>query len=571
MASSEEFKAQLKAGKIVDALATALSQAVELEITTWVASSSDPDVEASSSAANFGKPGYRLRTRINLIEGKIDNEIGNQFIGNGPYRELQQFHQEQVTDSPNIIQNNLNSLQKLFGILVKLRQPSPDVPAIEPSESSGDIGSVLPPADRVVERTIELSESTASSSIPSPPATTHDSLPSADIGGVASIPLVETPPFPAAPVTNLAPSGLGMDEDWEDLIIEDEHSPTAPATHLDSSSGFDNNWVDLGDEQPTPVPTQPSSEWETDESWEEIEEQPTPAPIQPSSEWETDEDWGDLEEAPLEPSSGTTSPSLEFSNLTDDNSSAKTSEFLEFSNLENDEWEEPIQPDAASSSSLDLKTDEEWPTAEPIVPIPTANGYSWDMGIEEHWQKFEVEELELHATTSEEISLEPTSAVAELEGLDDPLDDLISLESQLNQSSEYDLLLEDFDEEPFAQTNPSRIAEIDANAAYDDSLTDLFGESVPGETLHKPSTESLPTRADAMLETQTPAAESYSMEDTLFSDTPFDETIPSGDEIDLLAAFDDEDLTTARDSRLPAPPPLPQNQSKNQSNEKQGG
>jgi hypothetical protein len=38
MASSDDFREQLKAGNITEALALALSKAVELKITTWVAS-----------------------------------------------------------------------------------------------------------------------------------------------------------------------------------------------------------------------------------------------------------------------------------------------------------------------------------------------------------------------------------------------------------------------------------------------------------------------------------------------------------------------------------------------------
>ncbi len=77
MAASDDFKEQLKAGKIVEALALALSEAIELQVTTWVSSDQETDI----------KPGQRLRTRINLLEGDIENEIGKQFIGNSPYRE----------------------------------------------------------------------------------------------------------------------------------------------------------------------------------------------------------------------------------------------------------------------------------------------------------------------------------------------------------------------------------------------------------------------------------------------------------------------------------------------------
>lgn len=47
MASSDDFKEQLKAGKIVEALALALGKDAELEITTWVSSSEDSDAKVS--------------------------------------------------------------------------------------------------------------------------------------------------------------------------------------------------------------------------------------------------------------------------------------------------------------------------------------------------------------------------------------------------------------------------------------------------------------------------------------------------------------------------------------------
>lgn len=116
MAISDEFKAQLKAGKIVDALTLALGEAIELEITTWVSSSNTSDAPILEAREQI--PGDRkMRTRINIVDGDIDNEVGAQFIGNGPYTELRQFHMEQVQEGRQIIQNNLESLHHLFTVL----------------------------------------------------------------------------------------------------------------------------------------------------------------------------------------------------------------------------------------------------------------------------------------------------------------------------------------------------------------------------------------------------------------------------------------------------------------------
>ncbi|NES80423.1 MAG: hypothetical protein F6K10_02635, partial [Moorea sp. SIO2B7] len=120
MASSEDFKEALRAGKLTEAFVMAMSKATELNIITWVASSEEQLLPSAKVAS--AKPGYRMRTRLNLVEGSIDNEIGDQFIGSGPYQELRQFHLEQVVRGTQAIKNNLDSLNKLFRLLAVLQQ-----------------------------------------------------------------------------------------------------------------------------------------------------------------------------------------------------------------------------------------------------------------------------------------------------------------------------------------------------------------------------------------------------------------------------------------------------------------
>jgi hypothetical protein len=141
MATSDEFKEQLKAGRIVDALTLALGEAVELEITTWVSSGNSD----ARPLAETGQPpaGYRMRTRINIVDGDIDNEIGTQFIGNGPYTELRQFHMEQVQEGRHIIQQNLENLQQLFTVLTNTLSRLP-----QSSRRQEDGNYVLPPASQ---------------------------------------------------------------------------------------------------------------------------------------------------------------------------------------------------------------------------------------------------------------------------------------------------------------------------------------------------------------------------------------------------------------------------------------
>lgn len=141
MAISDDFKEKLRTGKIVDALTLALGEAVELEITTWVCSSNSDD---NTSVLTYQPASdCRMRTRINIVDGDIDNEIGSQFIGNGPYTELRQFHMEQVHEGREIIQQNLENLQQIFTVLTstlsKLQKTS---------HRSGSETSVLPPSSQ---------------------------------------------------------------------------------------------------------------------------------------------------------------------------------------------------------------------------------------------------------------------------------------------------------------------------------------------------------------------------------------------------------------------------------------
>ncbi|AFZ19870.1 hypothetical protein [Allocoleopsis franciscana] len=140
MAISDDFKEQLKAGRIVDALTLALGEAVELEITTWVSSSKNSETNTQAETAK-PTPDSRMRTRLNIVDGAIDNEVGSRFIGNGPYTELREFHMEQVQQGRQIIQHNLENLQQLFTVLTHTLTHLPSA-----SRRLADGNSVLPPS-----------------------------------------------------------------------------------------------------------------------------------------------------------------------------------------------------------------------------------------------------------------------------------------------------------------------------------------------------------------------------------------------------------------------------------------
>jgi hypothetical protein len=117
MATSDEFKRHVKAGNLSEALKMALSEVIELKITTWVMPTTEDDLGDSSSNASQAKPGYRMMTRINIVDGDIDNEVGSQFLSSGPYSELREFHLNQVQKGREIINRNLQVLKDLFGTL----------------------------------------------------------------------------------------------------------------------------------------------------------------------------------------------------------------------------------------------------------------------------------------------------------------------------------------------------------------------------------------------------------------------------------------------------------------------
>lgn len=110
----------LDPNRIIDAIKSAIAEVVELEITTWVEEPSTQSEEAVTNIPKVAKPGNRIYTKINLISGDIENEVGSQFLAGGPYAELLNFHLVQVKDSREIMQKNIESVQKIYKILMEM-------------------------------------------------------------------------------------------------------------------------------------------------------------------------------------------------------------------------------------------------------------------------------------------------------------------------------------------------------------------------------------------------------------------------------------------------------------------
>lgn len=114
MPSSKDFKQAIKEGRIRDAFVLAISQAPELQITTWIASA-----ETAKTSPESGK---FLRTEINLVEGEITNKIGGKIIEDHLYRKAQNFHTQQVSQGHQAISHNLESLQQILRLATILQK-----------------------------------------------------------------------------------------------------------------------------------------------------------------------------------------------------------------------------------------------------------------------------------------------------------------------------------------------------------------------------------------------------------------------------------------------------------------
>ena len=117
MASSKEFKQAVREGRLNDAFVIAMGNAPELHITTWIASAED-----NQDLNSQPRSGECLRTHVNLVEGEIINEIGEQLIEDSLYSTLQQFHIQQVTQGHQTISQNLQSIQQMFRLLAILQK-----------------------------------------------------------------------------------------------------------------------------------------------------------------------------------------------------------------------------------------------------------------------------------------------------------------------------------------------------------------------------------------------------------------------------------------------------------------
>lgn len=109
-----------------EALMAVFADLVHLEIVTWVAHDGDQS----------HRPGNRLRTEINLIDGDIENELGADFLADSPYAELRHFHEAQVLRGGETIANNLKTLVEVGEKISNLLRREAVVPQSQDSRDS---------------------------------------------------------------------------------------------------------------------------------------------------------------------------------------------------------------------------------------------------------------------------------------------------------------------------------------------------------------------------------------------------------------------------------------------------
>jgi hypothetical protein len=507
MAASDNFREAIRAGQLADALVLAMSRAVELNITTWVSSATD----VSASAA---PPGHRLHTRINLIAGGIENEVGTQFIGNGPYRELHQFHHQQVLDGNKTVQNNLQSLSSLFNVLIALQhyQAHPDEPLQLPDGESRSLPTTkiaeLPPVAADNELQLPRFETEPQ---PLPPRDTWENLavvagvtppvperletPQPEELRVADIP---RPPAPEAPVSELEI------EDWEGIPNREENAIA------DEEILSADDFIPPPVEANIPTPT----ESDTEEDWGNLDELSPELLETPLLENEEDsaENWEDFDQIATEISE-TAPPVL---NLPSD---TESSDWDEFDTASLDEDSLP--------SSLNLEAEEEW--EDFATETPEAEATALDLDLEEDWGDLEVAEITSPETESSDLNLEtdwdsfeanPTETPeAEATALDLDLEedwgDLEEVEPTTSPETESSDLNLEADWDNF-EANPTETPEAEATA-LDLDLDEDWGDLEVAE-ITSPETESSDLNLEADWDnfeanpTETPEAEATALD-----------------------------------------------------------
>jgi hypothetical protein len=137
MLSSQEFQAKLQAGKIHEALALAIQAASDLDITTRMTEADLPSHRSDGSEY--------LRTKINLLTGNVENEVGKKIVtDSNNYLKLQQLHIDRVADSHRLVCSYLHQLAAILTALPATAENNPRVAEDLPTRTT-DV--ITPPVE----------------------------------------------------------------------------------------------------------------------------------------------------------------------------------------------------------------------------------------------------------------------------------------------------------------------------------------------------------------------------------------------------------------------------------------
>ncbi len=108
---NRETAVEIQTRRIIETLTDAISEAPEIEVTTYIDSLDLDQIEQSASTSRF-------HTQVNLLDGTVNHEIDHKLIDNPAYRELQRWHIEQIHQRQDSLVKNLASLEKMRRIFL---------------------------------------------------------------------------------------------------------------------------------------------------------------------------------------------------------------------------------------------------------------------------------------------------------------------------------------------------------------------------------------------------------------------------------------------------------------------
>ncbi|MEN9871347.1 MAG: hypothetical protein RLZZ171_2339 [Cyanobacteriota bacterium] len=111
MTSNRQTTAPSLAQEIFQLLTIAMSEIVEVEVSTYVDSWDLDHLEQSASTSRF-------YTQIDLLNQTVEHEVDLKLIDNPTYGELQRWHIEQVRQRQESLIKNLANLEQMRQILI---------------------------------------------------------------------------------------------------------------------------------------------------------------------------------------------------------------------------------------------------------------------------------------------------------------------------------------------------------------------------------------------------------------------------------------------------------------------